>query len=205
MYWIFRPILYVFYKLFYKVKIFGKENLIKNGKCIVICNHLCKMDIFVVGALYPNKTMFLAKKEWFNNKVLGWLLRVMGAIPIDREKPSLNTIKTTLNVLKENKRLGIFPEGTRNKSNNEIMEIKQGTSMFAVKGKALITPVIIYSKVKMFKKNYAIVGEPIDLSEFYNVKFTDEVSNECTKIILDRMHDLQNELFKKVDNLKKKA
>ena len=205
MYWVFRPILFIFYKLFYRVKIFDKDNVIKKGKCIVICNHLCKMDIFVVGALYPNKTMFLAKKEWFNNKILGWLLRVMGAIPIDRDKPSLKSIKETLNVLKEDKRLGVFPEGTRNKISNEIMEIKQGTSMFAVKGKALITPVVIYSKVKMFKKNYAIVGKPIDLSSYYDVKFNDEVSSECTQIIVDKMHELQEELFKKVDNLKKKA
>lgn len=205
MYWVLRPFCWIFYKLFYRVKIFGKENLIKEGKCIVISNHLCKMDIFVVAALYPNKTMFLAKIEWFKNKFFAWILRVMGAIPIDRDKPSLTSIRETLNVLKENKRLGIFPEGTRNKNSNEIMEIKQGTAMFAVKGKALLTPVIIHSKIKMFKTNYAIVGKPIDLSNYYDQKFTDDVSSECSQIILDKMHELQNELFEKVDNLKKKA
>ena len=175
MYWVFRPIAWVFYKLFYRVKIIGKENIIKKGKSIVVCNHLCKMDVFVVGALYPNKTIFLAKKEWYKNKFISWVLRTMGSIPVDRDKPSLTTIKESLQVLKNNKRLGIFPEGTRNVNGTEIQEIKQGTAMFAVKGKAVITPVIIYSKLKKFKTNYAIVGEPIDFSEYYDQKFDQEI------------------------------
>ena len=59
LYWILRPLLWLFYKTFYRVKVFGKENLIKKGKNIVACNHLGKADVLVVGALYPNKTIFL--------------------------------------------------------------------------------------------------------------------------------------------------
>ena len=65
LYWILRPLMWLFYKLFYPVKIYGKENLIKKGKCIVACNHLGKADVLVVGALYPDKTIFLSKKEWY--------------------------------------------------------------------------------------------------------------------------------------------
>ena len=117
LYCILRPFMWLFYKIFYPVTIFGKENLIKKGKCIVACNHLGKADVLVVGALYPDKTIFLSKKEWYNNKAFGWLLRKLGSIPIDRDKPSLTTIKEALKVLKENKRLGIFPEGRRNFDN----------------------------------------------------------------------------------------
>ena len=205
MYWVLRPIAWVFYKLFYRVKILGKENIIKKGKSIVVCNHLGKMDVFVVAALYPDKTIFLAKKEWYKNKFLAWLLKVMGSIPVDRDKPSLTTIKESLQVLKNDKRLGIFPEGTRNTQNTEIQEIKQGTAMFAIKGKAVITPVILHSQVKMFKTNYAIVGKPIDFSEFYDVRFNDKVSAKCSNIIYERMRELQVELNNYVENKKKKA
>ena len=60
--------MWLFYKVFYRVKVFGKENLIKKGKCIVACNHLGKADVLVVGALYPNKTIFLSKKEWCGDR-----------------------------------------------------------------------------------------------------------------------------------------
>ena len=126
MYWVLRPIAWVFYKLFYRVKILGKENIIKKGKSIVVCNHVGKMDVFVVAALYPDKTIFLAKKEWYKNKLLAWLLKVLGSIPVDRDKPSLTTIKESLQVLKNDKRLGIFPEGRRNFETNDLQEIKNG-------------------------------------------------------------------------------
>ncbi len=203
-YWICRPLMMLFYKLFYPVKIYGKENVIKKGKSIVACNHLGKADVLVVGALYPNKTIFLSKKEWYDNKFFGALLKKLGSIPLDRDKPSLTTIKEALKVLKENKRLGIFPEGRRNFETNDLQEIKQGTALFAVKGQAMITPVIIYDRLKMFKKSYVIVGKPIDYSEYYNVKFTDEVSLKCTQILEDNMRSLQQELFKIVDDIKSK-
>ncbi len=204
LYWICRPLMWLFYKVFYPVKVYGKENLIKKGKSIVACNHLGKADVLVVGALYPNKTIFLSKKEWYENKFFGGLLRKLGSIPIDRDKPSITTIKEALKVLKDNKRLGIFPEGRRNFETNDLQEIKQGTALFAVKGQALITPVIIYDRLKMFKKSYVIVGKPIDFSEFYGVKFTDEVSSKCTQILEDNMRSLQLELFKIVDDIKSK-
>ena len=202
-YWLCRPLMMLFYKLFYPVKVIGKENCVQKGRSIVVCNHLGKSDVLVTGALFKNKSYFLSKKEWFDNKALGWICDKLGAIPIDRDKPSITSIKTCLNVLKDDNRLIIFPEGQRNFVDNTLLEIKQGTAMFAVKGKANITPVIIYKKLKMFEKNYVMVGKPIDFSKYYDVKFNDEVSAECTKIISDAMHELQQELFTYVDNLKK--
>ncbi len=204
LYWILRPLLKIFYKTFYRVKVFGKENLVKKGKSIVVCNHLCKMDVLVVGALYPNKTIFLSKIEWYKNKFFGGLLKKLGSIPLDRDKPSISSIKDGLQVLKDNKRLGIFPEGRRNFETNELQEIKQGTAMFAVKGQAEITPVIIYDRLHMFKKCYVIVGKPISFAEFYGERFTPEVSQKCTEILTQRMHELQSELFAKVEEIKAK-
>ena len=198
-YWILRPLMWLFYKVCYRVKVFGKENLINKGRSIVICNHLSKADVLAVGALYPNKTIFISKIEWFDNKVLAWFLRQLGTIPLDRDKPSLSSIKDGLQVLKDNKRLAIFPEGRRNFETNDLQEIKQVTSLFAVKGQAQITPVIIYDRLKMFKKGYVIVGKPFDFSEFYGQRFTDEVSNKCTQILSDKMHELQQEVFRLVE------
>lgn len=203
-YAILRPFLWLFYKIFYRVKVFGKENLVKKGKRIVVCNHLGKADVLAVGALYPDKTVFLSKIEWYENKVFGWILRKLGSIPIDRDKPSLSSIKEGLQVLKNNKRLAIFPEGRRNFDTNDLQEIKQGTALFAVKGQSEITPVIIYDRLKMFKKGYVIVGKPFDFSEFYGQKFNDEVSQKCTEILTEKMRELQLEIFKLVEEEKTK-
>ena len=203
-YWLCRPLMWLFYKLFYPVKIIGKENCIKKGRSLVVCNHLGKSDVLVIGALYKDKTYFLSKKEWFNNKAFGWLLDKLGAIPVDRYNPSISSIKKSITVLKSNKRLAIFPEGQRNFNDNSLLDIKQGAAMFAIKGEACVTPVIIYEKLKLFKKNYVMVGETIDLSDYFYVKYTDEVASECTKIIDSAMHQLQKDLFDYVENVKSK-
>lgn len=204
LYWLVRPLMWLFYKLIYPTKVFGLENVEKKGKRIVICNHLCKMDVFVVGALYPDKTYFLSKIEWFDNKFFGWLISKLGAIPLDRDKPSISTIKKALSILKEEKRLGIFPEGRRNFETNDLQEIKQGTAMFAFKGQAPITTVIINDRLKPFRKNYAIVGKSFDFSEFYGEKYNGEVSDKCTQIIADHMKELQQELTKRIEEEKSK-
>ncbi len=203
-YWLVRPLMWLFYKIVYPTKIFGKENVVQKGKRVVICNHLCKMDVFVVGALFKDKTYFLSKIEWFDSKIFGAIISSLGAIPIDRDKPSLKTVKTALKVLKDDKRLGIFPEGRRNFDTNDLQEIKQGTAMFAFKGQAPITTVIIHDRLKPFRKNYAIVGESFDFSDLYNQKFDDTVSTECTNRIANSMKDLQQKLFTLVEEDKNK-
>ena len=76
--------------------------------------------------------------------------------------------------------------------------------MFAVKGQSEITPVIIYDRLKMFKKAYVIVGKPLSFEEYYGERFTPEVSEKCTQKLTDEMHRLQKELFAKVDEIKAK-
>ena len=57
---------FFFYKTFYWIKVFGKENRIK-GKCIVACNHLGKADVLPISYLYRGKTIFMSKVEWYDN------------------------------------------------------------------------------------------------------------------------------------------
>ncbi len=204
MYKFIRFLMLAFYKIFYRVEYINKNNIIPEGKCIITCNHLGKADVMIVGALYKDKTYFLAKKEWFNNKLFAKIVSVMGALPIDREKPQLSSIRTCLKVLKDGNRLAIFPEGTRNKVDNSLQPFKQGTVMFAVKGQAPITPIVINKRSKMFRKNYVIIGEPIDFSNYYNVPFTDELSEQLTNELYSTMLSMQQELFRYVEDKKSK-
>ena len=202
LYKIFRPIMWFVYKLLYRVKVFNRKGVIQNEKSIVICNHLGKADVCVVSELYKNNVHYLAKAEAFKCKFVAWVLKKFGVIPIDRDNPSISSIKEGLKVLKDGKVLGIFPEGTRNKDNTSIQPLKTGVALFAIKGQAKIVPIILQDRIKLFKTNYAIVGEPFELSEFYGKKFTDEVANEATQIVYNKMVELQTEVNEKVAAIK---
>ncbi|MBO5851756.1 MAG: 1-acyl-sn-glycerol-3-phosphate acyltransferase [Clostridia bacterium] len=201
-YKILRPFMWFIYKITHKVVVFNRKNVINDGKSIVICNHISKMDVCVVSEVHKDKVCYLAKKEWFNNKLFAWVLKRFGVIAIDRDNPSLTSIRDGLKVLKDGKTLGIFPEGTRNKQNTEIQPFKTGVAMFAIKGQAKIVPIVIHQKIKMFKTNYAMVGEPFELSEYYGKKFNEDVANEATNVIYNKMVELQKELNEKVLSIK---
>lgn len=185
---ILRPLLTLWLKLFYPLRVHGKENLIQEGNTIIICNHLCKTDVFYVGSLFKGKTYYLAKKEWFDNKLLGWIIGKLGGIPIDREHTDMSSVKQSIRLLKNGKRLCIFPEGTRNKSGKtDIQPIHGGAAIFALKTGAKIIPLNIAKPAKFMHKNDIYVGEPFDFSDFKGKRVDGEFNRMLTDIMYDKL------------------
>ena len=191
---ILRPILTLWLLVCYPTKIYGKENLNQDGNIVVICNHLGKVDIPLVGRLFKGKTYYLAKKEWFKNKLIGWIFIKMGAIPVDREKPDLESTKKALSVLKSGKRLCIFPEGTRNRESTDIMPLHGGAGMYAFKTKATIIPLNIHSKPKFWRKNYMYIGKPFDFSEFEGQRLDASLNEKLTQKMFVELCKAKTEL-----------
>ena len=189
-----RPFLTLWVWLFYPIRVHGKEKLIQDGNTVVICNHLRKMDIFYVGYLFKGKTFYLAKKEWFDNKLLGFFIRKLGGIPVDRDNADMQSVRNSLKVLKDNKRLCIFPEGTRNKSGNtDIMPLHGGAAMLAFKTNAKIVPLNINKPAKFMHKNDIYVGEPFDFSEYQGQRLDTELNNKLTEIMYQKLCDAKSE------------
>ena len=192
-----------FFNLAYPYKIYNKHNFPK-GSAVVVCNHFRAIDCCFIADIYNKDIYFLAKKELFNNKLLGSLIKTMGAIPVDRDKADVKSMMLSLKALKNGHKLTVFPEGTRNKTNtNELQPLKGGSMFFAVKAKSPIVPVMLSRKAKIFRKTHIIVGEPFELSEFYDKKLTDEDFKTMEKVVYDKMVEQQN-LLNEILNKKKK-
>lgn len=185
MYRLIRFLALPFFKLFYMPKIHGKENLPKDGNYIIICNHFGKADAFVLVSLYKQKIYFMAKKEWFSSKFKAKLFSTLGAIPVDREKADFTSVKKCLEVIKRGDILAIFPEGTRNKVNDELQEIKGGAAMIAFMAKTTIVPVALKKKFKAFRRNELYIGKPFDYSEYYGQK----LNSDLDVVFTDKMRE----------------
>ena len=145
---------------------------------MIISNHLSNVDSFMVGACFKEKIFFLCKKEWFEKRFFAKLLGKLGAIPIDRENVDLNAFKESLKTLKNGDKLAVFPEGTRNKTGAELLPVKAGAALIAVKAKVDILPVFIKRKSKFLKKNEIYVGKRISLSDYYGKKIDKQTEEE---------------------------
>ncbi len=182
-----------FIRFFFPTKFVNKKKIPK-GACIIASNHTSNMDAINLAVHTWEKKHYLAKKQLFKNKVVGFFARKWGGIPIDRETNDINAIKTSLKVLKNGKKLVIFPEGTRlNNENMEMGEVKQGVAMFAIKARVPIVPMFIAKKPKVWRRNRVVVGDAFELDAFYGKKLTSDEMDEATKIVVQKMEELRQQ------------
>lgn len=183
--------------IFHPTSIKGKKNLPK-GKAILSINHRSNWDYVLFGINSTTKYRVLAKKELFRNKFFGFILRNFGGIEIDREANDINAIKTCMKVLKDDKKLLVFPEGTRLKDESLVMgEIKSGLALIAIKTKTPIVPVWVRNKPKLFRRSIYYIGKPFELDQFYGKKLDEQTLQEADQIVRAKMIELGEQGKKK--------
>ena len=143
-------VLRLFCRVFFKYEVIGIENVPLEGNVIIAANHKSNLDpIFVASSMTTREVAAVAKKELFDHKILGFILKKLNTIPIDRENTGISTVKQILRAIKDGYVLGLFPEGTRVKG-KEFGQAKAGLSLFASKGKANVVPISVISTYKLF-------------------------------------------------------
>lgn len=188
--------------LLHPTRIVGKKNLPK-GKAILSLNHRSNWDYVLFGANSATKYRVLAKKELFEkSKAFAWLLHNWGGVEIDRKKNDITAIKKCFKFLKENKKLLIFPEGTRLKDESLIMgQVKSGLALIAIKTKTPVVPVWIMRKPKLFRLSTYVIGKPFELTQFYDAKLDEETLKKADNFVREKMLEVRENWM----NRKKKA
>lgn len=177
-----------------KAKVYGKENLPKEGGYIIACTHNGYVDILNLGvSLYPRHIHFMAKKQLFEGK-FGSIIANLNAFPVDRENPGPSVIKIPRQLIKEGKVVGIFPSGTRSTENTEL---KQGAITIAQLSKAQIVPAAYVGprnvgEVFKRQKGYLIYGEP------FTVGSGKEARDESTQFLEKELERLTEQLNSKI-------
>ncbi len=162
-----RFLLKIVFKIRYKLVVHGNTNLPETP--LVICaNHINLWDPILLAIIFDRPIRFMAKKELFDNKFLGFLLNKFGAFPVDRDNVNIKTIKDSIKLVKDNEVLGIFPEGTRVKKVSEE-NMKTGVAMIASRAGADVIPVFINSNYKFRSKVEVFVRDKIAISSFDDV------------------------------------
>jgi 1-acyl-sn-glycerol-3-phosphate acyltransferase len=168
---------------------FGNE--IPDETKFIVANHLQFFDPILYIAHMDSYMRFVTKKETGKMPLISRWLKDLGAIPIDREKNGgdLVAVKAILRSIKNGDDIMIFPEGTRNKTGTtDIQPIKEGTALFAVKTGAMVLPIMIYKKHKLFRRNYLYVGKPFDFKEMSAGKKIDaNLIEEANAILYEKM------------------
>lgn len=150
------PIMRVLFRFYYNPKIINKEVIPKEGPILIVGNHKHIYDQCLTIMATKRVIHYMAKKEYFDGK-MAWFFKLVGCIPVDRSIKDHNATDKALKVLNSGGAIGLFPEGTRNKTKDVfLLPFKFGTVSMAKKTNATIIPFGLTGDYKFRSKNLTI-------------------------------------------------
>lgn len=175
-----------------------KEPPLSDGGLLVCANHIHVLDpVLICAVLKKHQPRIMAKKELFKVPFLGWLVRQLGAYPIDRQGANADVIIKTIKMLEDGYCVGMFPQGTRRAGvDPETTPIKAGAGLIASRSKADVLPIHIKTKdyrIKAFRRIKIIIGDPISYEEYTKGGELEGDSRAITQYIFDRICELGRE------------
>lgn len=180
------PIMRVLFRLYYNPKIINKEVIPKEGPILIVGNHKHIYDQCLTIMATKRVIHYMAKKEYFDGK-MAWFFKLVGCIPVDRSIKDHNATDKALKILNSGGAIGLFPEGTRNKTKDVfLLPFKFGTVSMAKKTNATIIPFGLTGDYKFRSKNLTIrYGTPFKVGDMdledANKKLYEEVEKLMRK------------------------
>ncbi len=147
--------------LLFKVKVKGLDKIPSEGPIVMCSNHISWWDPLVLACAMPRPIHFIAKKELFENKILALLFTKLHAFPVNRGRPDLGAIRKGLTLLKGGHVMGIFPEGTRQKTPDALGAGHGGAALFALRTGAYVVPVAIRGSYSFRQPVKIAFGDPV--------------------------------------------
>ena len=146
----------------------GLENLPPHG-ALLCPNHSSNWDPVILVLKLPinYRVHIMAKEELFENPLLAWILRKVGAFPVSRGQNDIHTVRTAMQAIKDGDNLLIFPEGTVIRNGIGYVDglpahAKAGVAMIGVRTGAVLIPVFMDGEKKLFHRTRIIIGKPYE-------------------------------------------
>ena len=185
-----RFILGPFFKWYYNPTIIGKENIPKEGAILIVGNHKHLYDQCLSIISTKRFIKYMAKREYFDNKKTRWFFKAVGCISVDRSVHDGKAKKEAIETLKNGGAIGLFPEGTRNKTQEFLLPFKFGAVSMAKKTDAYLVPFGITGDYIFRSKNLVIkYGKPF--------KVTDMELEEANNLLYETVKKLMEDTLEK--------
>ncbi len=193
-YKLFKFILGIIFTLYYRPKYYNKNKIPKEGPIILCGNHMHLFDQNLVCLSTKRMIHYMAKIEYFQDKKVSWFFKLAGCIPVNRSIHDENAKKEAIDLLNNGYAVGLFPEGTRNKTDEFLLPFKFGAVSLAQKTNATIIP-------------FAITGEYKFWHNHLNIRFGDGFKvdkdmdlNDANKLLFNSVKNLKEEGINEIAN-----
>ena len=147
-------------KLGFRLRSYGRENLIEDGPAILASNHASYLDPPLVGVCCRKDVYFLARKSLFERPVIGPLIAQLNTVPVDRDRGDVGAVRAMIKLLKSGNRVLVFPEGTRSKDGN-LQPARAGVGLLIAKSLAPVVPVRVFGSYAALPRSGGVRFVPI--------------------------------------------
>ena len=180
----FKVIYTVLLKILYRPKVIGKENIPKDGALILAGNHRRAFDPVMVMMSTKRYVHYMAKEEVYFG-LHGLIFKALGVIKIYKNKSgNVKSVMEAERILNNGVTIGIFPEGTINRTKEELQKFKHGTVVMAQRTNTNIVPFAIRGKYKVFNKDLTLeFGKPIDVTNMETEEANKYLKNEVLNLL----------------------
>ena len=180
------------YKIYYNFHIEGAENIPQDKALVLASNHRSYADPVLLTMPMKLPVTYMAKEELFKNKLFAAFITMLGAFPVKRGAGDMKVIEDSVAILRSNRHLVIFPEGTRSKD-GKVGRGKTGVALIAARSGADVLPCgIIFEGEKLHFRSKLTVrfGKVIPASEIA----VEDASPRSLKAVKTRIMDAIREL-----------
>jgi 1-acyl-sn-glycerol-3-phosphate acyltransferase len=183
-YYFIKNIAWFIYKMLFNITVIGLENVPKVGGVVICGNHRTNHDPVVVAVSQKRQVSFMAKEQLTKVPIIGYVLLKCGVFPVKRGSGDIGAVRKAVEILKNGGMLSVFPEGTRNKTKELLIEFKTGAALIAYRSNAVIQPCAIIGSYRIFSRVTIIYGNPINLDKYGEKPNLENVTGDIKKEIL---------------------
>ena len=177
------------FKLYYRPKIINKKVIPKDGPIIICGNHKHVYDQCPIIISTKRVIHYMAKKEYFDSK-FAWFFKMAGCISVNRQIKDNDATEKALEILKNNGAIGIFPEGTRNKTKDKfLLPFKFGAVSMAKKTNATVVPFGLTGDYHFRSKNLTVrFGTPFKVNDMSLEEANNKLYKEIEKLMKENLN-----------------
>jgi len=186
----------VFCKLFFRLHIYGRENVPAKGAFVLVSNHQSYLDPVFCGIPLKRDLYFLARDSLFANRFFGRLISSVNTIPVRQDEADLSAMRKVIGKLKQGNGLCLFPEGTRT-SDGKIAPFKPGFGLLCRRGEAAVVPVVIDGAFECWPRHKKIFSSGSIVVCYGKAIPAEQVKNtgnmEFAKVLTNMLRQMQND------------
>ena len=184
---------------FFRLQIYGQENIIEDGPALLAMNHQSFLDPPLGSICCQRQIHFLARKTLFDIPYLGKLLRHLNVIGVDRDGADMSALKSVIRLVRDGGCTIIFPEGTRSRD-GLLQPAKAGVGLVIAKTLAPVVPMRVFGAFDAFPRGRklprrvpisVVIGRPLHFTKADVAGDPREVYQRLSEQVMARIAELR--------------